>query len=321
MNKRKTIYKGFNKRRKTKVIKIAALGISVCLICSYTYIKVKDMNILSSLGNKIESFKLDKTHLDKLKLNESNITNSDDIAKELEELELQKNKDIEVNNDKGEEQSKIEITEDIKLAKIEGWNIYTVQVASVENNADMPKIESQLMESKIPFSVVEIDGLKKVQTYAFFNKETTRNYIDEVKKVFPDAFLSQMKIPVLSLEYTNKYSYVEDISKQLNNLILNFEEESKFWESNKEKVDLSEYNTILTNRKKIIKEAKKETDKIDYSKMSVFKENLVKYLDDIDEKILLASKAANEDNYYISESLYLSSMQGYFSFINSINKA
>ncbi|MBO3445684.1 hypothetical protein [Clostridium sp. CCUG 7971] len=323
MNKRRTIYRGFNKRRKTRVIKIAAIGMSICLIGGYAYIKAKDMKVFTKLSSKVSLLtdKIPSFSLDNFKFEKPKVTSSGDISKELEAIQKEKSKEVENKNEKVEKQSQSEVSEDIKLAIIEGWNLHTVQVASVENDNDIPKIEKQLTDNKIPFSVVEIDGLKKVQTYAFFDQESTRSHMDEVKKVFPDAFLSQMKVPLLSLEYTNKYSYVEDISKQLNNLISNFKEESKFWASNKEKVDLSEYNNILTSRRKIIEDIKKETDKIDYSNMDVFKQNLVKYLNDMDEKITMASKAANEQNYYVSESLYLSSMQGYFSFINSINKA
>ena len=41
--------------------------------------------------------------------------------------------------------------EDIKLAQIEGWDIYTVQVASVEDSNDLNKVESLLKENKIPY--------------------------------------------------------------------------------------------------------------------------------------------------------------------------
>lgn len=323
MNKRRTIYRGFNKRRKTKIVKIAVMSISICLIGGYAYIKTKDMEVFTKISDKVSSLsdKVLSFNLDNFKLKEPTFTSSDDISEELEAIEKEKSKEVESKSEKAEEQSQSESPEDTKLAIIEGWNVHTIQVASVENDRDIPKIEKKLTENKIPFSIVEVDGLKKVQTYAFFDKESARNHIEEVKKVFPDAFLSQMKVPLLSLEYTSKYSYVEDISKQLNNLISSFEDESKFWESNEENINLSEYNKILENRKKIIENIKKETEKIDYSNMDLFKQNLVKYLDDIDKKITMASKAANEQNYHISESLYLSSMQGYFSFINSINKA
>ena len=130
-----------------------------------------------------------------------------------------------------------------------------------------------------------------------------------------------MKAPVLSLEYTNKYSYVEGISNKLNELIKNFEDESKFWESNKDNVDIKSYNTILTSRKNILDDIKNEANKIDYSNMGIFKDNLIKYADETNNKIDLSLKSIKEKKYNVSKSLYFSSMQGYFLFINSIKEA
>jgi len=319
MNKRKTIYRGFNKRRKTNVIKIILITASLCLIGGYGYIKVKDSNIIGSLSEKTSFLKLDNFFLKKDKflnyedygLQKEKINEEAEVEKKAEKVE--KEAGNKVINEKS--------SEVVKVAKIEGWNIYTIQVASIKDDKDMDKIEAQLVENKVPFSVVEMDGAKKVQTYAFFDKDVTRTHMEETKTVFPDAFISEMKIPVLSLEYTSKYSYVENISKELNKLIKNFEEESKFWSKNEENRDLKAYNIILTNRKQIISDIQKEADKIDYSKMNAFKDNLIKYTKDVNEKIDMSSKAANEQNYNNSESLYLSSMQGYFLFINSIREA
>lgn len=315
MNKRKTIYRGFNKRRKINTIKIISITASLCLIGGYGYIKAKDSNIIGNLSEKTSFLKLDNFFSKK-----DGFLSYKDYGLQGDEI----NKDAEVEKAEKEVGDKVinkESSEVVKVAKIDGWNIYTIQVASVEGDKDMDKIEAQLVENKIPFSVVEIDGAKKVQTYAFFDKDMTRTHIEEIKTVFPDAFISQMEAPVLSLEYTSKYSYIENISDELNNLIKNFEEESKFWSTNKENIDLKEYNTLLTNRKQIISDIQKEADKIDYSKMNVFKDNLIKYTKDVNEKIDMSSKAANEQNYDTSESLYLSSMQGYFLFINSIREA
>lgn len=319
MNKRKTIYRGFNKRRKTNTIKIISIAASLCLISGYGYIRVKDSNIIGSLPEKISFLKLD------------NFFSKKDEFLSYEDYGLQKdktNQDAEVEKKSKTSEKKVggkvineENHEVVKIAKTDGWNIYTIQVASVKDDKDMDKIEAQLVENKIPFSVVEIDGAKKIQTYAFFDKDVTRTYIEQIKIVFPDAFISQMEAPVLSLEYTSKYSNIANISDELNNLIKNFEEESKFWSTNKENIDLKEYNTLLTNRKQIISDIQKEAEKIDYSKMNVFKDNLIKYTKDVNEKIDMSLKTANEKNYNTSESLYLSSMQGYFSFINSIRES
>lgn len=318
MNRRRRIYRGFKRRNDTKIIRVITVGLCLCLIGGYTYVKVKDSkifsnnifskNIVSSLVSKIPL-------LDKFKPKEPTVITNKDIPDELEKIAKEKEKSKEA------KENEVEETEDIKVAIIEGWNIYTIQAASIKDESEIEKIESKLSEKKIPFSIVEIDGLKKVQTYSFFDKETTRSYLEEVRKVIPDAFLSEMKVPILSLEYTSKYAYVDEISKQLNKLIANFEEESKFWTNNKNNIDIKEYNQILTSRGKIVDEIEKEANKIDYPGASSFKENVIKYVKDMSDKIQQSSKAANEEKYYISESLYLSSMQGYFLFINSIKEA
>ncbi|MGL4911364.1 MAG: hypothetical protein ACRC3Y_02935 [Romboutsia sp.] len=323
MNKRKTIYRGFNKRRKTKHIQIIIITASVCLVCGYGIYKIKESSIFETVSRKISSLSLDEIikkedvflgydDFDIEKENDSKDASAED------EVSKEETKKIE---EPVEDKKKTETNQKIELAKVDPWSIYTIQVASVSNDKDMNKIETQLVDSKIPFSIVEIEGSKKVQTHASFDKEVTRKYIEEIKEIFPDAFISEMKVPVLAIEYIDKDSYVESITNELNNLIKNFEQESVFWDKDKKNIDLKEYNSILTNRKNIIDNIKNETKKIDYQEMNVFKENLIDYTNSIDKKIDMASKSANEQNYIISESLHLSSMQEYFSFINSIKKA
>ena len=314
MNKRKTIYKSFNKRRKMKSLKFISAIICICLLGGITVTKLKDVNILNKISQKINK---SISSINLLNNNKIEQISYDDISKELDKVQVEKEKDKEVL--KEENQAKTD--EDIKVAVIDGLDIYTIQVASVENENDIPKIETSLNENKIPFSTVEIDGLKKIQTYASFEQDSVRNYIEEVRKVFPDAFVSQIKIPVLSLEYTQKYSYVEGISNKLNELIKNFEEESKFWESNKENIDVQLNTNILNSRSNILSDIKNEANKIDYSNMKIFKDNLIKYTDETNNKINISLKAINEKDYNISKSLYLSSIQGYFLFINSIKEA
>ena len=170
----------------------------------------------------------------------------------------------------------------------------------------------------IIFSTLKIDGVNKVQTYVSFDKESIRNYLEDIRVLYPDAFLAEVKMPVLSLEYTSKYSYLEKISEQLESLIDNFELESKLWISSKENINLEEYNTILTNRKDIVENIEKEVEKIDYNGANLFKTNLITYLDNIDKNIEEASKSTNEQKYNISEGIYLNNLQGYLSFIDSI---
>lgn len=326
MIRRKKIYRGFNKRRNNNAPKIVLVIVCVSIVGGYTFVKVKNSEIFSTgifskniikdemfagIGDAFGSMMDKITFWDKSKRVET-MTNND-LTSELEAIQKEKGA--------SDEAKIIEQSDEVKLAKINGWNVYTIQVASVDNENDRINVENTLSQNKIPFSTVEVDGVSKVQTYSFFDKETTRTHLDSVKAIFPDAFLATVEIPMLSFKYTDKYSYANSMSEGLNKLITNFEEESKFWTSNTENIDTKSYNEILTKRKEILKDIQEQVDKIDYKEMETFKSKLNTYIQNTDEKVDEASKAANEDKYNLSESLFLSSMHGYFSFIKSINEA
>ena len=303
MNKRKTIYRGFNKRRKNKVIKMYIIGTSIFILCGYGYIQLKDSKIFNNIKNKFTSieFKIPFIDSDKSEDEKNNLEVFDynDISKDIDKVESEENTDVNV-------------------ATINGWNIYTVQVASVEDKNEISKVEEELTKESIPFSTMEIDGLNKVQTYTSFDKESIRNYLENIRTLYPDAFLAEVKIPALSLEYTNKYSYLETISTQLNKLIENFKEESKVWEDSIDNFNMETYNKILSSRKAIVKDIEEEAKQIDYEEANAFKENLITYVNNIDKNIEVASKSANEQSYNVSQGIYLNTLQGYLSFINSI---
>ena len=311
MNKRRTIYRGFNKRKKSKIIRIYVIGVSICIIGGYGYTKIKNSKVFENMKEKVSSIELKMPFInfDKSKDKKNGIETFeyDDISKEMEEIK-----------DKEDEVKDNEVNEDIKVAKIKGWSIYTIQVASVEDKKEASKIEEELTKEKIPFSTMKIDGLNKVQTYVSFDKESTRTYLEDIRTLYPDAFLAEVKIPALSLEYTSKYSYLEKIAEQLSTLIDNFELESKFWINNKEDINMQEYNTILTNRKGIVENIEKEVKKIDYNEADIFKKNLITYLNNVDKNIEVTSKSANEQNYNISKGMFLNTLQEYLIFINSI---
>lgn len=303
MNKRRTIYKGFNKRRKNKTIKMYIIGTSIFILCGFGYTQLKDSNIVNNIKNKLTSIEFEIPFIDSNKSEEkkSNLEVFDynDISKDIGKVESEENTDVNV-------------------ATIKGWNVYTVQVASVEDKNEINKVEEELTKKSIPFSTIEIDGLNKVQTYTSFNKESVRSYLEDVRTLYPDAFLAEVKVPALSLEYTSKYSYLETISEQLNKLIENFEEESKIWENSNDNFNMETYNSILSNRKTIVKDIEKEAKQIDYEEASIFKENLITYVNNIDKNIEVASKSANEQSYNVSQGIYLNTLQGYLNFINSI---
>ena len=52
--------------------------------------------------------------------------------------------------------------------------------------------------------------------------------------------------------------------------------------------------------------------------MDKFKNNLISYVDECQNNILISSKNANENKGYVSEGLLLSSIQQYYVFVQSM---
>lgn len=300
MNKRKMIYKGFNKRRKTNYTPVFFGVFVICFGMVYGA-KFLKLNFKEKVKEIKETFEVTTNK------NKTNEFTYEDVKEDLQKSQ-EENKETE----------KSDVKEESMVASINEWTFYTVQVASMKEDIEVEKLTAELSNKKIPYSVMESDDIKKVQTYTSFNKELIRNDLEEVRKDYPDAFLSEVSMPMISLEYTNKYSFISEITNALNDLVKNFEEETLFWNENKENVDFTKYNQILTNRKSSVDKIKLESKKIDYEGMEVFKDNLVKYINEVENNINETSKSANEQNLSKSKSLLLDSMQGYFEFINSL---
>ena len=305
MSKRK-FYRNFNKRKKFNGTRVVTVVLCLAIIGTYTYINLKDKNFMDKLGNINMVSSIRKASIwGGLKniFDKSNVITSSNIESQLKEIEND-------NKDKKDEE------ESTKVVSVNEMVIYTIPVASLGNESELKKIEEVMNENKIPSSSMSIDNSEKIQAYSSFDETKVRTNLDKTRNYFSDAFLTKIEIPMLSLQYTSSYSYMKDIADGLNDLIENYQKESQYWDSSKS--DLQSYNEILTSRKTILENLKKNTEKINYSKMDKFKNNLISYIDESQNNILISSKSANENKGYISQGLLLSSIQQYYVFVQSM---
>ena len=305
MSKRK-FYRNFNKRKKFNGTRVVTVVLCLAIIGTYTYINLKDKNFMDKLGNINMVSSIRKASIwGGLKniFDKSNVITSSNIESQLKEIEND-------NKDKKDEE------ESTKVVSVNEMVIYTIQVASLENESELKKIEEVMNENKIPSSSMSIDNSEKIQAYSSFDETKVRTNLDKTRNYFSDAFLTKIEIPMLSLQYTSSYSYMKDIADGLNDLIENYQKESQYWDSSKS--DLQSYNEILTSRKTILQNLKKNTEKINYSKMDKFKNNLISYIDESQKNILISKKSSNENKGYISQGLLLSSIQQYYVFVQSM---
>ena len=308
MSKRK-FYRNFNKRKKFNGTRVVTVILCLGIVGTYAYINLKDNDFMDKLAsiNMVSSIKnISIGDAFKNLFNKSDVITSSNIKSQLEEIE---NKDQE---NETSDNSK----DNAKVASVNKLVIYTIQVASLEDNSDLKKIEEVMNEYKIPSSSMSIDNCEKIQVYSSFDENKVRINLQKTKTYFSDAFLTKIEVPMLSLQYTDGYAYMKDIADGLNNLIENYQKESEYWDQNKN--DLQSYNEILTSRKTILESLKKNTQKINYSKMDKFKNNLISYIDECQNNILISSKNANENKGYVSEGRLLSSIQQYYVFVQSM---
>ena len=308
MSKRK-FYRNFNKRKKFNGTRVVTVILCLGIVGTYAYINLKDNDFMDKLAsiNMVSSIKnISIGDVFKNLFSKSDVITSSNIKSQLEEIE---NKDQE---NETSDNSK----DNAKVASVNKLVIYTIQVASLEDNSDLKKIEEVMNEYKIPSSSMSIDNCEKIQVYSSFDENKVRINLQKTKTYFSDAFLTKIEVPMLSLQYTDGYAYMKDIADGLNNLIENYQKESEYWDQNKN--DLQSYNEILTSRKTILESLKKNTQKINYSKMDKFKNNLISYIDECQNNILISSKNANENKGYVSEGLLLSSIQQYYVFVQSM---
>ena len=317
----KKIYKGLNKRRRFHPRKYITIILCMALIIGYGYKKIK----LDEVFKNIDISKNVSSLVNKLYFWQdpaSEIFNLASTSTQKIDNSSQKNVTDKSNEEKSQKSSTADNSStNTEVAVVDGIDVYLIQVGSFDNNKDLNKITAKLKENKIPNSSIKIDGANKVQAYISFNEEDVRNNLEKTKKIVDDAFLTKLEIPVLSLEYTEEYSYIKDIADNLNSLLKNYEEESNYLNKNKDNLDSREYKKILTKRENILDKLENEVNKINYKELDSFKTNLLSYTSQIRNNISNYGDTIDTSNEYKYESLLISSIQMYYEFINEIKAA
>lgn len=307
----KKIYKGLNKRKKFDFRKFITTMLCITLIVGYAYKKIKLDEVFKSTDVSSNFYLIiDKLYFWKDKgLDIFNIKSKDVNSDNL----INKTENKSENNEKSATNTQVAI--------VQGIDVYLIQVGSFDDDKKLNEIKLKLQENNIPSSTLEIENINKEQAYISFKEEDIRNKLEITKKIFEDAFVTKLEIPVLSLEYTQDYNYIKEISNNLNSLLKNYKEESDYLNQNKDNLDYEKYKSILNERKNIVQNLEKEVKKIDYDELDVFKTNLLSYSSQITDNISNYGEVINAENICKYESLLISSIQMYYEFINKIKIA
>lgn len=315
----KKIYRGLNKRRRFNFRKFITILICISIISWYSYKKLGLNNIIENINpSENVAYIVDKMLFWRnINLETFKLKPFDDLV----DKQVSSNQSDETNS-KEKSQSKSDTSGNTKVATVKELDAYLIQTGSFEDTRieDLNNTKTKLNQSNIPNSNIKIDNLNKLQAYISFDENQIRKKLPEVKGVVNDAFITELKIPVLSLEYTDEYSYIGNISECLNDLLDNYKKESEYLNTQQD-INNDSYTKIIEDRKVIVDKLESEVNKIDYKELNLFKQNLLFYTSQIKGNITNSLKYSKENNAYKVESYLMSSVQKYYDFIDVIKSS
>ncbi|MEJ8553162.1 SPOR domain-containing protein [Tepidibacter sp. Z1-5] len=213
---------------------------------------------------------------------------------------------------------KIDLKDETKK-QIDGFEIYSIQVGSVNDHKEVENIVNNLQSSSIPSYVHKKEGAYKVYTYVSLEESNVRKYLENIRSSYSDAFISKVEVGSIDLEYTKKYEYMNVVCKNLNLMIENMKQESKFW--NEYKSGISNYNDyieIINNKSKIVDSLTNNSKKIKGKDAEHFEKKLSEFCEWYKVNIESVNENLGNGNLKSCEKLFLSSLFKYNEFINKI---
>ncbi|WP_099187585.1 SPOR domain-containing protein [Tepidibacter mesophilus] len=213
---------------------------------------------------------------------------------------------------------KIEVKDEIKK-QINGFWIYSIQVASVNDYKEAQSIVNNLESTDIPNYVHEKEGSYKIYIYTSLKESNARRYLENIKSSYSDAFISKIQIGSMDLEYTKKYEYMNDVCKDLELMIENIKQESKFW--NEYKLGTSNYDdyiNLINNKSKLVDSLTKNLKKFKGKETENFEKQMSKFCEYNRKNVESVNLNLKNGNLKSCENLFLSSLFQYNEFINKI---
>ncbi|CAH2214269.1 SPOR domain-containing protein [Tepidibacter aestuarii] len=230
-----------------------------------------------------------------------------------------------ISNKKTIKAVKIEVKDDNKEGsegfkkEVEGFEIYSVQVGSLNDYKEVESIVNNLESANIPNYVHKEENSYKVYTYTSLEEPNVRRYLEGIKSSYSDAFISKIKIGSINLEYTKKYEYMNDVCKDLELLIENMKQESQFW--NEYKLGTSNYDDyikIVNDKSKIVDSLTKNLKESKEKYTENFEKIMSKFCELDKKNIKSINKNLGNGDMKSCEKLFISSLFQYNEFINEI---
>lgn len=207
------------------------------------------------------------------------------------------------------------------IKNISSFTIYSIQVGSLNDYEKVKLVEKDLDENQIPNYVVQKDGSYKIYSYTFLDGDKIRTLLDGVKENYNDAFIAKINVPGINFEYTKQYTYMDNVQKDLHDMLANMKSESEFWYGyTMNTTKYESYISIVNERKKIIDSLTKNINNMDKEKTEHFKEKLQALTEKCQKNIQNINSNLGNGNLYSCEKLFLENIFNYYNFVNSLKQ-
>ncbi|KXZ40175.1 hypothetical protein SAMN05661008_00274 [Alkalithermobacter thermoalcaliphilus JW-YL-7 = DSM 7308] len=206
---------------------------------------------------------------------------------------------------------------------IKSLDVYSIQVGALSDEGQAVIVQRDLEENQVANFIIKQDGINKINSYIFMDKEHTRALLDGIRENYSDAFLVSRKIPAVSLAYDKEHSYLKQIGEQISQILDNFKQESNFWYMHKEgKANNDDYTKIIDERKKILNNLENSIKniEIDNNETSKLRDNLLIFINNIREKNDLIQEYIEKKDMFSCEKLYINCVFDYAKFIESLKE-
>ena len=205
-------------------------------------------------------------------------------------------------------------TKSIETVEIKPLNIYTIQVASLNDTQNADKFINSLTSEKLANLVYKIDNSYKVYTMGATKRSIIEENIGHIKEYYPDAYISEIYVPAKKIEYDANSSEVtmKDMSQKINNLIDNMDLLSDEWNNLIQKRgEKGKYVELLKKQQSLLQELSDSSSNATYPSSFQRKSSIEKLLEfqagNITKAIELLEASGEEVDFRI-HSLYLDSL-------------
>lgn len=199
-----------------------------------------------------------------------------------------------------------------EAVNLDPLSLYMIQIASVSEDKNIETLANELHNHRFPYIIYKMDNAFKVFTFGATERAYIEEKLEEVREIYPDAYIGQMHIPKKEVNYLSDES---DVTKDLvdcMNLIIDMADQSSkiVYSSIDTEEGLNKYKEILLEHEKILGQMSEKINNGSIAEKFASKEDIKKMIDhqgkNISESLKLIE--GNQDLYkvqnYFIDSLF-----------------